>query len=404
MTDAQAMELLLSMQRKLAQGHHVALGIAPQSGSEEVRAAFLTLTKQFHPVKFARCEPATQRLANEVFLAVCAARDALSKPAPRGKDRADATPVPRNQVGAGTRNDITPVPRAEGKQAAVGTRNDIRPVPADTQNPTNVSGQWAASGHATKPGAGVGPSTTKSAPGPQVATKPVTVGSHQVTKTGPSPLPAAAATKPAPSASHQVTKTGPSPLAVARPAAPGVVGVPPRTDPSAGVAAQPASARVPVGVARPAVSAGPERSVPRTTLTPPLSSSPAAPAPAAVRFRGAPELSPPPATPPPSSARPVTPSPAATSSSSDEEAALYAQGKEQLRLRQWDVAIELFMQLVTRNPNETAYTAMLSFGRGRAAQARGDLANARAFYVRATQLEPSFAAAKQALAALDQAK
>lgn len=69
------------MQARLARSAYDALNIsAGEVGPEHVRAAFLQLTKTFHPAKFARMAPDVQKLANEVFLGLRAAHDQLSRP------------------------------------------------------------------------------------------------------------------------------------------------------------------------------------------------------------------------------------------------------------------------------------------------------------------------------------
>lgn len=67
------------MQVRLSRDPHEALGIPGGAGAPEVRNAFLSLTKQFHPAKFARMATDVQKLANEVFLALRAAHDCLSR-------------------------------------------------------------------------------------------------------------------------------------------------------------------------------------------------------------------------------------------------------------------------------------------------------------------------------------
>jgi tetratricopeptide (TPR) repeat protein len=69
-TDEQAKPFLQNMQRKLTQGAASAFGLPTTASPEQVRSVFLSLTKQFHPVKFARCSSDIQRLANEVFLSI----------------------------------------------------------------------------------------------------------------------------------------------------------------------------------------------------------------------------------------------------------------------------------------------------------------------------------------------
>jgi hypothetical protein len=66
------------MQMRLAHGPHEALGLQDVSATPEgVRAAFLTLTKQFHPARFGRMSTELQRLSNEVFLGIKAAHETV---------------------------------------------------------------------------------------------------------------------------------------------------------------------------------------------------------------------------------------------------------------------------------------------------------------------------------------
>lgn len=58
----------------------MALGLEESGATPEtVRAAFLTLTKQFHPARFGRMSAPVQRMSNEVFLGLKAAHDLLQK-------------------------------------------------------------------------------------------------------------------------------------------------------------------------------------------------------------------------------------------------------------------------------------------------------------------------------------
>lgn len=74
---------LAAMQDRLARDPTTALGLSPGPTADDVRSAFLELTKQFHPVRFGRMATDVQKLANEVFLALRAAHDALAKTAGR---------------------------------------------------------------------------------------------------------------------------------------------------------------------------------------------------------------------------------------------------------------------------------------------------------------------------------
>ncbi|HRC56911.1 MAG TPA: J domain-containing protein, partial [Kofleriaceae bacterium] len=69
--------ILRDMQRKLQRGALEALGLAAGASPAEIRAAFMGLTKQYHPAKFARLDDSTIRLANEVFLSLRDAYEAV---------------------------------------------------------------------------------------------------------------------------------------------------------------------------------------------------------------------------------------------------------------------------------------------------------------------------------------
>src|SRR6476469_4325444 len=67
------------MQVRLSQGPHVALGVAEISKPEQVRAAFLELTKQYHPARFGRMSTELQKMSNEVFLGIKSAHESLMR-------------------------------------------------------------------------------------------------------------------------------------------------------------------------------------------------------------------------------------------------------------------------------------------------------------------------------------
>src|SRR6266508_4544246 len=68
--EVSARALLDDLERRLARGPHVALGIPANASLPEIRLAFLELAKTYHPTKFARQTPDIQRQATEVFLAL----------------------------------------------------------------------------------------------------------------------------------------------------------------------------------------------------------------------------------------------------------------------------------------------------------------------------------------------
>lgn len=91
--EARARSALANMQDRLARGPVAALGIAATATAEDARAAFLQLTKQFHPVRFGRMAGDVQKLANEVFLALRAAHDQVIKSQRRPAAAAGSQPL-----------------------------------------------------------------------------------------------------------------------------------------------------------------------------------------------------------------------------------------------------------------------------------------------------------------------
>ncbi|HEY4183192.1 MAG TPA: hypothetical protein VGM90_40490 [Kofleriaceae bacterium] len=86
------------MQARLSRDPYDALGLTGAASHEQVRSAFLQLTKQFHPAKFARLAVDVQRLANEVFLALRGAHDTLAKPSVTPRPATGQLPVLRPQA------------------------------------------------------------------------------------------------------------------------------------------------------------------------------------------------------------------------------------------------------------------------------------------------------------------
>lgn len=76
----------------LASDPYVAMGLIPSATAADIRHAFLTRTKQFHPARFARMAPDIQRLANEVFLALRAVHENLARPAAKAPRQSGLLP------------------------------------------------------------------------------------------------------------------------------------------------------------------------------------------------------------------------------------------------------------------------------------------------------------------------
>jgi hypothetical protein len=64
---------------RISRGPHIALGLAEITTPEQVRAAFLELTKQFHPARFGRMSSEVQKMSNEVFLGIKSAHDTMMR-------------------------------------------------------------------------------------------------------------------------------------------------------------------------------------------------------------------------------------------------------------------------------------------------------------------------------------
>ncbi len=90
--EVRAREVLLDMMDLLSRDPYEALGLIPSATPADIRNAFLTKTKQFHPARFGRMAIDIQKLANEVFLSLRAAHEAIARPTTVGKS-AGARPL-----------------------------------------------------------------------------------------------------------------------------------------------------------------------------------------------------------------------------------------------------------------------------------------------------------------------
>lgn len=131
--EALARAILAEMQDRLMGGPHSALGVSPQATPAEIRTAFLELTKIYHPARFGRLSTDTQKLSNEVFLAIRAAHDSIARPV-RGSPR---PPGGRQSSG------MQPL-RPSGQQTSVIPPVQTAPIPvARAAAPTPPSAQTA---------------------------------------------------------------------------------------------------------------------------------------------------------------------------------------------------------------------------------------------------------------------
>lgn len=124
--EASARSVLAAMQDRLARDPLSALGITASATADDVRSAFLELTKLYHPVRFGRMAVDIQKLSNEVFLALRAAHDGVVK-ALRRQTGPIATPRTPASPGAPT---LPPAP---------GNGRVLPPVPARAVRPPGAS-------------------------------------------------------------------------------------------------------------------------------------------------------------------------------------------------------------------------------------------------------------------------
>lgn len=122
--EKQARGVLAVMLERITRGPHEALGIPGDAEPAEVRAAFLELTKTYHPARFARREPDTQKLATEVFLALRAAHDSLARPARTSANHSGGFPIVQPpQARSGQSGAMPPI-----RQSSTGAMPPLRPT------------------------------------------------------------------------------------------------------------------------------------------------------------------------------------------------------------------------------------------------------------------------------------
>ncbi len=341
--------MLRTMQRKLAVDPRAGLGVAAGADASELRAAFLQLTKEFHPAKFARESPDVVRLSNEVFLSL---REAYDQLAAAAKATPRAAPAARGSAPPPTAPASRP-PQPSAPPAAAATAPASRPPqpsPAPTSRP-----------------AGANPAATATPP----RGVPIT--------------PAAATLRSDPGRSAPVaTGSGAGP----RPQAPAPVSSTPTPNPAA---------------AKPAATATAAATAAATAPKRPLVSFGGAPA---TRPAAAATVAQDGAARPPTAAAPVA-APAATRAApaptASSEEAEFAQAVGLLNQRRWKAAKAAFLALASRVPNERRYRAYLALARGLEAQDDNRHDEARAELGRALTFDPELAAARRALDVLEAA-
>ena len=172
------------MQARLARSAYDALDIpAGDVAPEQVRTAFLELTKTYHPAKFARMAPELYKLANEVFLGLRAAYDQLSRTrsAPPVRQSGQLPFIPAKTPGQGTA--AIPVvrqppprnmPPAPSPAITPATQRGVPPAPSSSIAPPTQRGVPAPSRPTTSQQVPLArPGTANNRPGTQPATQQI---------------------------------------------------------------------------------------------------------------------------------------------------------------------------------------------------------------------------------------
>jgi len=345
--EVRARATLDEMQSRISQGPYAALGVSEAASADQVRAAFLDLTKQFHPARFARMSPELHRLSNEVFIGIKTAHDALMRQL--GSARAGASGAMPAVSADGTGR----IPIQRPNLARGTDRPGTPPMVARTLTPTGS------------------PTKIPTGQTPRVQTEPQRTPTGQVPRHPTDPV------RPATN-DPQRTPTGQIPRV--------------QTEPIRGATTTPVPRGTSPGVGP---SRTPPLGTPITRPTTPTTTRPATPP--ATR----------PATPP---ARPGSP-PAPQQYNPDtvrhagvpkdppfDERAAHREALILLNDQSWAQARQVLQNLAARVPQSKSYRALLGYARGREAQVAGRAEDAALEYQRALQLEPDLAMAKAALA------
>ncbi len=374
--EAHARAVLVAMQERLIQGPHSALQVQQHATAGEIRTAFLQLTKVFHPARFGRMSTDLQRMSNEIFLALRAAHDTLSKPARR--QTAPTGPAPTTHLSPpqrpSTRIPLQPAPAAPRPITAQPASGRVAAVPfamATTGSAPNP--QRSSAPPTNAPRSSVQTNTPTNAPRSSVQTNtpinasrssaPVIPPTHASRSSAPAIPPTHASRSSAP----MIPPNGQSPGA--RSGATNTANTTQRLDPAA-VTVQPSS--VPP-TQRPAGALGsggfrttPVHGIPVTPPAPAAAPAPTAPAPAP--------------------ARPTEP----------ELVPIY----DAMQRGQWDAARRALATLLVTAPTSNRYLALVSYTRGRQAQLDRKLDEARVELHEALQHDPDLQLAKTALGEL----
>jgi len=340
--------ILRDMQAKLKRSPLEALGVVAGAGPTEVRSAFMALTKQYHPAKFARLDEATVKLANEVFLDLREAYESLQAAAT--SKRARTIPGP-GVADVETPRKPEPAGQASAQASQSSHANAGAPRPGQVTRPAEPARTEPrpAVGRASLAGAASPSSHPSSVAGSSVAGSSVagSVGGR------------AASLHPAGSASSASRAPGPAAGAPAgpptRPSAPSIStsAIASASGSGSGSSSAAASAAAATAAAKPAHSSH-SSAVPNATGAPKIRFGNAE-APELVRIRGL------------------------------------------INRQQWTDARNALQLMLQRVPTDRGSMAQLAYVRAREALELGNVSEARRELVRALAIEPTMEQARSAL-------
>jgi curved DNA-binding protein CbpA len=416
----------------------VALGVDGAASAAAIRAAFLALTKTYHPNRFARREREIKRLANEVYLRVKDAYADLAQEAPdaaRGSPRVKlpsaaasvesaetgSEPVAPSGGEARSRAQTSTTPRASTTpeqilRAAARSRSRRIALPrrrattrgrarsVDGLDSTSGVDEVEAGGRASAdPGAAsvFGTRTPEAARSRGVGYRTPPTGTRYDAQRSTPP------TGTRYDAQRSTPPTGTRyDAGTRRPATPSPTQAQSSEDARAARSLRMSSELIQAAArSRASRESGPPfgsssepKRVPQRSIHPTPVAGTRIPTPPPTR----------PPTPPPT--RPPTPPP--TQPSTRAAAVTPASGADDLAQRarllcqygRWGDAARAFQALHAANPANASYAVQFHHASGRALHAAGDEAGARAEFERALRLDPSFIAAREALASLPAAR
>ncbi len=420
------------MQFRIAEGPTSTLGIGEIVTPEEVRSAFLALTKQYHPARFGRLSVEIQKLSNEVFLGIKGAHDHMLKAlgsstiASRGRQ---GIPVAQHGADGTSRTNAIrgsqSIPRVEGITPPT-LRDGRSSSPAIGGTPTRSTPAMGVP--IQRPTTGTLPTVQR----PAEPTRPTGAvpahrpsGSIPIQRPGTPPVTVESTTRfgtPVPPATQPGVGPPPGAGTLARP------GTPPVTRPSTPVppGTQPATAGSSQRMMRVRTATGSTLNVPanqvrsdRASSQPSSRTMPPVARPAdALPPRPTPGMTPPTQRPAPGAFTPPTqpprpdnfnpptvrnvPTPAGLSAGQGgfDEAGAFREATALLEKKDWTSARQALHALAARVPQSKVYRAWLCYARGREAYIAGRPQDAILEMQRALQLEPDLAHAKHALTEL----